>query len=149
MHEFSTASSHSENGYCFQSVCLSVCVCQHTKSGSGDIDCSVDHHISGWECFGGCLSVLLSQQNIISTIALQPSEETTSNLADVCSWDRYADRVRRWAWYQYSVSNKKPWYDSTQHTTFILNTSRKRQTLIDTNNVSPITRNSQYDNVIK
>ena len=41
------------------SVCVTVCLCayQLTKSGSGDMSCSVDRHISGCEYFGRCLYV--------------------------------------------------------------------------------------------
>ena len=43
----------------------------------------VNHQISGCEYIGRCLSVPLSQQNLVSTIALQPFEMQTWNFAGV------------------------------------------------------------------
>ena len=45
------------------------------KSGSGVTSCSVDHHVSGCDNFGTVsMIVLLSQQNLVSKIALKPLE---------------------------------------------------------------------------
>ena len=57
-----------------------ACVCQQTKKWFWRyVLYSVDHHISGSEYFGMflCVFVLLSQQNLVSVIALQPSEMPT------------------------------------------------------------------------
>jgi len=63
------------------STFLSVCVCvfNKPKSGSGDLSCSVDHHVIWLRVFGRCLYVScmfvpLSQQNLVSTTASQPLE---------------------------------------------------------------------------
>jgi len=34
------------------SVCVSVCVSKKPKSGSGEMSCSVDHHVSGYKYIG-------------------------------------------------------------------------------------------------
>jgi len=56
---------------------------------------TVDHHINGCvgRCLCVCLCIPLSQQNLVSTIALQPLEVQTRNSAGVC---QTAGRVRRW-----------------------------------------------------
>ena len=63
-----------------------VCV-NKPESGSGDISCSVDYRISGFEysgkCLYVCMFVLLSQQNLVSTIALQPLEMQTQHSTGV------------------------------------------------------------------
>ena len=73
-------SSDSKSWYCFQHVCLSVCLClcrcvcvcvNKSKSGSGDTLCSADNDISGCDYFGRCWYVCLFRWVSKISLALQ------------------------------------------------------------------------------
>ena len=70
-------------------MCLYVITSQ---SGSTDMSCRVDHHVSGCEYFGRGFYVLLSQQNVISMIALQALEIKAHESWQVRSLDQNAGR---------------------------------------------------------